>query len=457
MTYFDYERTMLALLENKLNEYRLRPLNLGGVASSGGGAGGAGGYVGYLPQTRVAYDYTELASLYTPSGADLVDNLNHIRYRLNVLEAVAGFSGATFGNLAVYDDNGFVSDNVTELDFLGDSFTIANPDPGKITISLGNSGGISNTQITVQRPDGTYGMFPATNQGLQDAIDSCIGQVETGLKYFYLPDNINGTPFSNATFEFPHYSVIIGGIGFGGVDSQPILSATKFDYCTVKLYYAIMKNVWVSQETSGTDDAIAVNAQFTNSYLENCRLEAYNTDNDDHAFALYLGGATTSRNCTFYNWGQGSPFGTSYGWDTSPGGRTYNCVFDVNYISKIDTNGSNDAKVGGDASVFDTTVVPQYHARDINEAIYNYHVPLSTSDSQMLRGIGGSWTLADVYSTADISNPPTSGQLNSIFGLPSELKGGFIGIINDNSLGSNVYLVSTTASGWYYTSLTKAL
>lgn len=64
-------------------QIKLQPLNLGGTTSSGGGAGGPpGGFTGVLPQTRVAYDTSELESLVTPSGATLLDNLNHIRYRI---------------------------------------------------------------------------------------------------------------------------------------------------------------------------------------------------------------------------------------------------------------------------------------------------------------------------------------------------------------------------------------
>src|SRR5574339_303860 len=93
------EYTVLELIESTYKNAKTQPLNLGGVSAAGGGAGGPpGGYIGQLPQTRVAYDETEAAALDTPaSGMSLVDNLNHIRYRLNILE-----SGAS---LVVFDDN----------------------------------------------------------------------------------------------------------------------------------------------------------------------------------------------------------------------------------------------------------------------------------------------------------------------------------------------------------------
>jgi hypothetical protein len=78
---------------------KVQPINLGGVAAAGGGSGGPpGGYTGYLPQTRVAYDMTEAGTLVTMSGigisgASIVDNLNHIRYRLQQIETFTIYSG----------------------------------------------------------------------------------------------------------------------------------------------------------------------------------------------------------------------------------------------------------------------------------------------------------------------------------------------------------------------------
>lgn len=58
---------------------------LGGTAGAGGGVGGPpGGFVGQLAQRYVTYDTSEEATL---EGEDsLVDNLNHIRYRIQQLE-----------------------------------------------------------------------------------------------------------------------------------------------------------------------------------------------------------------------------------------------------------------------------------------------------------------------------------------------------------------------------------
>lgn len=58
---------------------------LGGTSGSGGGSGGPpGGFIGQLAQRYSTYDLSEAATL-SGSGS-LVDNLNHIRYRVQSLE-----------------------------------------------------------------------------------------------------------------------------------------------------------------------------------------------------------------------------------------------------------------------------------------------------------------------------------------------------------------------------------
>jgi len=79
----------------------VQPLVLGGVAGSGGGTGyPPGGFVGYLPQTQVAYDLSEASS--STGSTSLLDNLNHIRYRIEGLEdwvEISGFVPISFTEL----------------------------------------------------------------------------------------------------------------------------------------------------------------------------------------------------------------------------------------------------------------------------------------------------------------------------------------------------------------------
>jgi len=100
---FDY--AILDAIQNAIKTVKASPLILGGVAGSGGGAGGpVGGVVGYLPQTRVSYDLSEIASSGIPeSGMSLLDNLNHIRYRLQAVEASGAFGSGAANFLQLLD------------------------------------------------------------------------------------------------------------------------------------------------------------------------------------------------------------------------------------------------------------------------------------------------------------------------------------------------------------------
>lgn len=87
---FDY--TILDAINNAFRTSKAAPLVLG--ATSSGAGGPPGGYVGYLYQGKVSYDPYEVASSGVPeSGISLIDNLNHIRYRLGVIES--GGAGAS--------------------------------------------------------------------------------------------------------------------------------------------------------------------------------------------------------------------------------------------------------------------------------------------------------------------------------------------------------------------------
>jgi hypothetical protein len=84
--------------ENQLFEYiqsmqswnNARPVNLGGVSGPGGGNGGPpGGFFGQLPQSRISYDTSEISASGLPvSGWSILDNLNHIRYKLDNLGGI---------------------------------------------------------------------------------------------------------------------------------------------------------------------------------------------------------------------------------------------------------------------------------------------------------------------------------------------------------------------------------
>lgn len=92
---FDY--SIINAIENAIRSVKATPLILGGVAGSGGGAGGpGGGFVGYLPQKRVCYDTSEAAYSGIIGSGSLLDNLNHIRYRIENLETGSGGGTSNF-------------------------------------------------------------------------------------------------------------------------------------------------------------------------------------------------------------------------------------------------------------------------------------------------------------------------------------------------------------------------
>jgi len=112
-----FDRELFTYFENLKRQMQSQPLLLGGYSSSGGGLGGPpAGFIGYLPQSRVTYDYLEAAaSGVAPSGVSLLDNLNHIRYRIAAVE-----SGVSQGKISVSYSGIELSSDVRVLNFTGD-------------------------------------------------------------------------------------------------------------------------------------------------------------------------------------------------------------------------------------------------------------------------------------------------------------------------------------------------
>jgi hypothetical protein len=161
MAIYDYERLLLSQIESLRMQLLARPLNLGGVSGSDGGAGGPpGGFTGYLPQTRVAYDETEAEASGTSVSGSLVDNLNHIRYRIKQLEDSATPPG--LAPLDVYDNGELVEAGVTVIDFGDNIHAILENDRVVVSVSgVTASGGSGNTTYS-----DTYANQPASaNEG----------------------------------------------------------------------------------------------------------------------------------------------------------------------------------------------------------------------------------------------------------------------------------------------------
>lgn len=135
------EYTILDMIESASRYIKTNPLNLGGISGTNGGLGGPpGGFIGQLPQTRVAYDTDEVASSGIPaSGVSLLDNLNHIRYRLGILE-----SGGSTAMTIIDDDTALSVYPVDTIHFSGAGITVTDLGGGEVKVSVVSSGGIGN-------------------------------------------------------------------------------------------------------------------------------------------------------------------------------------------------------------------------------------------------------------------------------------------------------------------------
>ena len=134
---------------------------LGGTAGENGGAGGPpGGFIGQLAQRYVAYDTTEAATLSGESS--LVDNLNHIRYRVQQLETGSGGGGH------IIQDDGFPFPQRSNLNFVGATLlddevndaTVVTISGGPVAAGPGidvvsNTVGLGLDSILVQKYSGT--------------------------------------------------------------------------------------------------------------------------------------------------------------------------------------------------------------------------------------------------------------------------------------------------------------
>ena len=125
-----YENYLMDLFSSVRAYNKASVMVLGGIAGPSGGLGGPpGGFIGYLPQTRVAYDTSEASSLLTPvSGMTLLDNLNHIRGRITVLEEVP--------NLAVTYNDAYVMSGVGIMNFTGSGVTVTTSEASHVDINI---------------------------------------------------------------------------------------------------------------------------------------------------------------------------------------------------------------------------------------------------------------------------------------------------------------------------------
>ena len=164
-----FSQAFFKYLEEVKRTAALTPIILGGFSSVDGGTGGPpGGFVGLLPQTRVAYDLTEAEisgfvseNPYNPSGVlvsgSLLDNLNHIRYRLSIVEA--GGSGDML--TSIYDTN--------------DDGTVDSADEATLVTGIGSAG---NYMYYGTNESGVAGFYSLPSNTVFQTLFSVEGSLE---------------------------------------------------------------------------------------------------------------------------------------------------------------------------------------------------------------------------------------------------------------------------------------
>lgn len=187
-----FNRELYTVLYNLERNLKNRPIILGGISGAAGGSGGnPTGFIGQLVQTRVTYDTTEAATAYTPpSGVSLLDNLNHIRYRISTLET-------NFG-LTVEKDNVVVASGITLLDFRGNVNVTAGVS-GEVLVEIVPSGagtvplysGVFNENLS-SYVNGTETHFTLANTAVTDSLSVYYNGIKQTPTYFVVDGNNGG-------------------------------------------------------------------------------------------------------------------------------------------------------------------------------------------------------------------------------------------------------------------------
>lgn len=191
---------LLDLINTAQRATLARPLWLGGVASASGGAGGPpGGFSGWLPQKRVAYDTSELAASGLPvSGISLLDNLNHIRYRLNTLELA---SGGTGGHIILYSGTAFPSE--PKLNFLGNITVVDDPANSRTNITVTGGGGGASGIADITPAIARTWFLSGNGGGGDGGSSSVVNYSQTVLSTGWVLDNNTWTYSSAYVFTVP--------------------------------------------------------------------------------------------------------------------------------------------------------------------------------------------------------------------------------------------------------------
>jgi len=82
------------------------------------------------------------------------------------------------------------------------------------------------------------------------------------------------------------------------------------------------------------------------------------------------------------------------------------------------------------------------------------HVGASALTANVVRGVGG---IVTRISTNNVSATPTAAEITGAFGSPATVGAGFVGLIDDNGLGTAMYICASDGANWHYSAMTKAV
>lgn len=246
---------ILDMIESSQRTIRTAPMNLGGLPGSGGGIGTPpGGFIGWIPQTRVAYDLSELATTATPgSGQSLLDNLNHIRSRIEVLE-----SGGTAGLITVIDDTSPVTYSGVDTIHFSGAVVVTDLGSGDIRVTVsGGTGG-----ITQAAADTRYLKLDTSNDPLTDQLQIVNATAGNGGIYIQ-------TEGDSYTADFEQYNSTQDSA------SSPVLFAYR-ENTNSKSNSAYLMDLWEATATSGviTGGILRVNSKGNERLIYNPNITA---------------------------------------------------------------------------------------------------------------------------------------------------------------------------------------
>ena len=230
------EEVIYSAIDNARRQMQISPLLLGGVtASAGGSEGRPGGYIGQLPQHKVTYDLSELATLDTSiSGESLVDNLNHIRYRVQTLEE------APEGGISeIKQDNTVLATGITVLDF-SNQFILTEDPVGEINLDIvaqnefvygleTNTNAEGQTEVFLAQP---FRSLKVYNENLSSQISTAISGIYN-LTYNYIYNTVR--LYYNGLRQMPNTYTVLSSGSTG--ELQLLFTPDSTDYLLVDYDY----------------------------------------------------------------------------------------------------------------------------------------------------------------------------------------------------------------------------